>query len=84
MGSVLEIVLSKVNKHRGQYSIVLHHGEVYSNNIIFLCVFVKGTKKLMVENLKNIAKCRTQREFLSCDLYGHLSSSWSLNVVFMS
>lgn len=56
----------------------------YILTIPFFCVFVKGTKKLMGENLKNIAKCKTQRAFLFCDLYDHLSSSWSFNVVFLS
>lgn len=65
MGSVLKIILSNINKPCGQYSKVLHYGEVYSNNIIFLCVFLKGTKKLLGENLKNIAKLRLKGHFYS-------------------
>lgn len=38
----------------------------------------------MGKKLKKIAKCKTQRAFLFCDLYDHLSSSWSLNDVFLS
>lgn len=45
----------------------------YILTISFFCVFVKGTKKLMGENLKNIAMWKTQRAFLFCDLYDHLN-----------
>lgn len=38
----------------------------------------------MGENLKNIAMWKTQRAVLFCDLYDHLSSSWSFNAVFLS
>lgn len=37
----------------------------YILTISFFCVFVKGTKKLLGENLKNIAKLRLKGHFYS-------------------